>query len=203
MRLVISILVAAVIGLLIWGSPFGSNDLTGYTRQVSNINYVQAGGVSVKHSTPVVALGFLSAVNYAAPACSFNGGDLFNPAGTSNSQIGEGSSITFRAGGVQQTIDLPGPMVHHQLYAGKDIRVQFSYNKVVLYYDHSWDSLRADNGSSTSPGWHSAFWGWWNNPKKRVLECFASSGASSLPQRMMIGLRYATIFMPTHSGLMK
>jgi hypothetical protein len=174
----------AVIFACIALSPWNNNDHD-YARQATNITYVQALGITDGARQPALGLTKIAPTNFASPTCPYRGGDLFDPTGSTAPQFGSGWAITFLAGGVRQTIDLPDGSVHQVVYGGKTLQVKFTYSKIVLFYDNFYDSLWTNTAAK--------------GPKNTVIGCMSKQ---SPVNRMLIGLRYVTVFEPT-TGTMK
>lgn len=176
---------AIAIGALVtWSPPWSwvNQPHYPYPRQATNITYVHAGGIDVGARIKILDLQKVAPTNWATPTCPSGDGDLFNPSGSTSSQFGGGWAITFLVNNAQQTLNLPDVKVHRVVYGGKQLRVQFVYNKVVFYYDQLYDSLWTNTGS--------------DGPKQHVIDCMLGN---SLAQRMLVGLKYVTIFEPVGS----
>jgi hypothetical protein len=161
-----------------WNDPFWYS----FNRQATNLTYLHASGAPTGRVV-VAGTAKVSPADYVSPTCPFEGHDIFNPTGSTSSQLSSGTEITFLTGGARQSVTVPNGMVHRVTYAGKVPRAKFSWVKVVFFYDHNWDSLWLDSRA--------------NGPKDHVINCMRTL---SLGQRMLVGLQRVTLFEPAHPG---
>lgn len=177
--LVGGLLLLLVVSLVAWSWPWHWYDYP--NRQVTNLTYVNASGIDTGWRHLVLDTARVAPTNFASPTCPSGNRDLFNPSGSTDGQIQAGWKLTLRIGNRRLAVTLPNSKLERVRvpYPGDQLRVKLNYDKVVMYYDQSWDSLWLDSRA--------------RGPKQTVIACMK---ALSIPQRMLVGLRSATVFVP-------